>query len=76
MQGIGSMTVADEAIVMLCRVFGAPRTDSAPYIETVSRVEAEKVRVTITHVDLIETHRDRQMYEWQTVEGLPLSQAG
>ncbi|MER7994402.1 2'-5' RNA ligase family protein [Micromonospora chalcea] len=46
---------------------------SAPYIETVSRAKVEKARATITHVDLIEMHRDRQMYEWRTVEALPLA---
>ncbi|WP_174535405.1 hypothetical protein [Micromonospora chalcea] len=46
---------------------------SAPYVETVSSAKGEKARATIAHVDLIEMHRDRQMYEWQTVEALPLA---
>lgn len=46
---------------------------SAPYVEAVSRAKVEKARATIAHVDLIEMHRDRQMYEWQTVEALPLA---
>ncbi|PTA42981.1 2'-5' RNA ligase family protein [Micromonospora sp. RP3T] len=46
---------------------------SAPYIETVSRAKVEQAPVTITHVDLIEMHRDQQMYEWRTVEALPLA---
>ncbi|MDW3845695.1 2'-5' RNA ligase family protein [Micromonospora sp. BRA006-A] len=46
---------------------------SAPYIEAVNRAKVEQARVTITHVDLIEMHRDQQMYEWRTVEALPLA---
>jgi 2'-5' RNA ligase len=35
-------------------------------------VDAEPVDVTITHVSLIELHRDDQMYEWSTVATVPL----
>ncbi|MFY1625875.1 2'-5' RNA ligase family protein [Micromonospora sp. WMMD735] len=45
---------------------------AAPYVEAVERTNVEPARVAIKHVDLIEMHRDQQMYEWTTVANLPL----
>jgi hypothetical protein len=46
---------------------------SALYITAVQAVRPEPVRVQISHVDLIEMHRDRHMYEWTVVSPLPLN---
>ncbi|NYF56151.1 hypothetical protein [Micromonospora purpureochromogenes] len=43
-----------------------------PYIQAVRSIAPEPAVVTISHVDLIEMHRDRQMYEWQVVARMPL----
>ncbi|MCX4471947.1 hypothetical protein C5N14_26210 [Micromonospora sp. MW-13] len=43
-----------------------------PYIEATSRAEIQPTHVAIRQVDLIEMHRDHQMYEWRTVAALPL----
>ncbi|WP_197697797.1 2'-5' RNA ligase family protein [Micromonospora echinofusca] len=43
-----------------------------PYIQTVRPIAPQPAAVTITHVDLIEMHRDRRMYEWQVVARMPL----
>lgn len=43
-----------------------------PYIEAVRSIAPEPAVVTISHVDLIEMHRDRRMYEWQVVARMPL----
>ncbi|MEU7172815.1 2'-5' RNA ligase family protein [Micromonospora tulbaghiae] len=43
-----------------------------PYIRAVETIEPEPANVRITHVDLIEMHRDRHMYEWEVVCRLPL----
>ncbi|MEV0329835.1 2'-5' RNA ligase family protein [Micromonospora echinospora] len=45
---------------------------AAPYLGALRAVRRQPARVTITHVDLIEMHRDQQMYEWRTVEAIPL----
>ncbi|KAB1129463.1 2'-5' RNA ligase family protein [Micromonospora sp. AMSO12t] len=45
---------------------------AVPYVDAVSRAEVGTARLTINHVDLIEMHRDQQMYEWRTVQALPL----
>ncbi|WP_243707921.1 2'-5' RNA ligase family protein [Micromonospora sp. KC606] len=45
---------------------------SEPYVQAVRSVVPKAVAVTIDHVDLIETHRDRHMYEWQVVARMPL----
>ncbi|WP_200208391.1 hypothetical protein [Micromonospora coerulea] len=42
-----------------------------PYIRAVEGVKPEPAIVRISHVDLIEMHRDRRMYEWQTKVRLP-----
>ncbi|WP_320064270.1 2'-5' RNA ligase family protein [Micromonospora sp. RTGN7] len=43
-----------------------------PYVEATSRANIRPARVAIRHLDLIEMHRDQQMYEWRTVAALPL----
>ncbi|WP_442933394.1 2'-5' RNA ligase family protein [Micromonospora psammae] len=43
-----------------------------PYVQAVRSVAPEPAAVTIRHVDLIEMHRDRRMYEWQVVARMPL----
>jgi 2'-5' RNA ligase len=40
----------------------------------IERIDAEPVDLVVTAVSLIEMHRDRRMYEWQTVEAVPLGQ--
>lgn len=35
-------------------------------------VTADPTNLTINAVSLIETHRDNRMYEWRTVEAVPL----
>ncbi|MGV9980403.1 2'-5' RNA ligase family protein [Micromonospora wenchangensis] len=45
---------------------------AVPYIDAVSHAEAKTAALTLNHVDLIEMHRDQQMYEWRTVEAIPL----
>jgi 2'-5' RNA ligase len=43
-----------------------------PYLIAVQAVRRDPVRVRISHVDLIEMHRDHRMYEWALVSPLPL----
>jgi 2'-5' RNA ligase len=43
-------------------------------LRAIVRVDAEPVHLVVTAVSLIEMHRDRRMYEWQTVEAVPLGQ--
>lgn len=45
---------------------------SEPYVQAVQSVAPEPATVSISHVDLIEMHRDRRMYEWQVVARMPL----
>jgi 2'-5' RNA ligase len=45
---------------------------AAPYVEAVTEAKPEPARVLINHVDLIEMHRDRRMYEWTIIARLPL----
>jgi 2'-5' RNA ligase len=47
---------------------------SAPYLAAVKSVRVPPARVRITHVDLIELHRDHRMYEWSTIARLRLLQ--
>ncbi|GID92582.1 2'-5' RNA ligase family protein [Amorphoplanes digitatis] len=37
---------------------------AAPIVDRLRRVEAEPVTLSLRHVDLLEYHRDQQMYEW------------
>lgn len=46
--------------------------DPAVVRAALDAVEADPVEVTITHVSLIEMHRDNRMYEWTTVAAVPL----
>ncbi|MEU5942445.1 2'-5' RNA ligase family protein [Micromonospora sp. NPDC047548] len=41
-------------------------------IRAVEAIEPESAAVRISHVDLIEMHRDRRVYEWSVVARLPL----
>ncbi|MEV4658166.1 2'-5' RNA ligase family protein [Micromonospora sp. NPDC049301] len=43
-----------------------------PYIRAVEAIEPGPATVRISHVDLIEMHRDRLMYEWSLVARLNL----
>lgn len=43
-----------------------------PYVRAVEDVKPHPATVRISHVDLIEMHRDRHMYEWSVVARLPL----
>ncbi|NJC72391.1 2'-5' RNA ligase family protein [Planosporangium thailandense] len=46
---------------------------AAPYVEALQAAKLEPARVRISHIDLIEMHRDRYMYEWTVLARLPLS---
>jgi 2'-5' RNA ligase len=41
-------------------------------LDAINRVTADPADLTINAVSLIEMHRDNRMYEWQTVEAVPL----
>ncbi|MGN9803050.1 2'-5' RNA ligase family protein [Micromonospora sp. L32] len=43
-----------------------------PYIRAVEAIKPNSATVRISHVDLIEMHRDRRMYEWSMVARLNL----
>lgn len=43
-----------------------------PYVRAVEAINPESGTVRITHVDLIEMHRDRRMYQWKTKARLSL----
>jgi 2'-5' RNA ligase len=43
-----------------------------PYVQAVTAVDPAPARVRISHVDLIEMHRDHRMYEWTVHTRLPL----
>lgn len=43
-----------------------------PYVRAAEEIRPEPVTVRIDHVNIIEMHRDRQMYEWSVVARLPL----
>ncbi|WP_432948100.1 2'-5' RNA ligase family protein [Kribbella sp. CA-253562] len=45
-------------------------------LDAINRVTADPVDLTINAVSLIEMHRDNRMYEWQTVEAVPLGHSG
>ncbi|MEH1056410.1 hypothetical protein V6U89_14485 [Micromonospora sp. CPCC 206171] len=45
---------------------------AAPYIRAVEVIEPDRAAVRISHIDLIEMHRDRRMYEWEVVARFPL----
>jgi 2'-5' RNA ligase len=45
---------------------------AAPVRVALDTVQADPVEVTISHVSLIELHRDNRMYEWTTVADVPL----
>ena len=45
---------------------------AGPYVQAVKATEPRPAAVRITHVDVIEMHRDRQMYEWSLIARLPL----
>ncbi|MEU7977641.1 2'-5' RNA ligase family protein [Micromonospora sp. NPDC049081] len=45
---------------------------AAPYVQAVTATEPRPAAVRITHVDVIDMHRDRQMYEWSSIARLPL----
>ncbi|MFK4083348.1 2'-5' RNA ligase family protein [Kribbella sp. NPDC020789] len=47
---------------------------AAPTLEAISRVTPDPVDLTVRAVSLIEMHRDNRMYEWQTIEAVPLGQ--
>jgi 2'-5' RNA ligase len=46
---------------------------SEPYIAAIRLVSAPPAVVDITHIDLIEMHRDNLMYEWTIVDRLPIA---
>jgi 2'-5' RNA ligase len=46
--------------------------DAAPVRAALDAVQVEPVEVTISHVSLIELHRDNRMYEWTTMAAVPL----
>lgn len=41
-------------------------------VQAVSKIEAVPAETTIRAVSLIEMHRDNRMYEWQTIDSIPL----
>jgi 2'-5' RNA ligase len=43
-----------------------------PTLEAINRVTAAPADLTINAVSLIEMHRDNRMYEWRTIEAVPL----
>lgn len=45
---------------------------AAPILEALDRATPAPVDLTIGSVSLIELHRDNRLYEWQTVERIPL----
>jgi 2'-5' RNA ligase len=46
--------------------------DVAPVRTALDSVHTQPVDVAVTHVSLIELHRDNRMYEWTTVATVPL----
>jgi 2'-5' RNA ligase len=44
-------------------------------LAAIERVNAAPADVTINAVSLIEMHRDNRMYEWRTIEAVPLGQS-
>jgi len=46
--------------------------DVAPVRAALDTVQAEPVDVVLTHVSLIELHRDHRMYQWATVATVPI----
>jgi 2'-5' RNA ligase len=46
--------------------------DVAPVRAALDTVQAEPVDVTLTHLSLIELHRDNRMYMWTTVATVPV----
>jgi 2'-5' RNA ligase len=46
---------------------------ATPYVNALKASKPEPAHVRISHVDLIEMHRDRRMYEWAVVARLPLT---
>ncbi|WP_373293674.1 2'-5' RNA ligase family protein [Micromonospora fulviviridis] len=40
---------------------------AAPYIRAIEATNPHPATVRVSHVDLIEMHRDRRMYEWKVV---------
>jgi len=44
-----------------------------PYIAALRDVRPEPAHVRVRHIDLIEMHRDREMYEWRAIEKIPLA---
>jgi 2'-5' RNA ligase len=48
---------------------------AAPYVEAVSHVGDGAARTPIRAASLIRLHRDRRMYEWDTLATVPLSRA-
>ncbi|ADB31356.1 hypothetical protein Kfla_2280 [Kribbella flavida DSM 17836] len=45
---------------------------AATALDAINRVTADPADLTINAVSLIEMHRDNRMYEWRTVEAVPL----
>lgn len=52
--------------------YGNRDADARPVIEAINTVPSSPVSVRVTHADLILLDRDRRMYEWTTVESIPL----
>jgi hypothetical protein len=48
---------------------------AAATLTAIERVKTEAVEVTIAAASLIEMHRGRRMYEWRTVDELPIGTA-
>lgn len=44
-------------------------------LEAMNRVSADPADLTINAVSLIEMHRDNRMYEWRTIEAVPLGRS-
>lgn len=42
--------------------------------DAIDRADVEPIQVAIPTVSLIKMHRDNRMYEWQTVEAVPIGQ--
>lgn len=45
---------------------------AAETLAAINRVTADPADLTINAVSLIEMHRDHRMYEWRTIEAVPL----
>ncbi|MGC9667946.1 2'-5' RNA ligase family protein [Planosporangium sp. 12N6] len=48
---------------------------AAPILDALSQVDPEPVTITLRHVDLLEFHRDRRMYEWVSAQPLTIGAA-